>query len=125
MPSFLLVMAGGAIGAALRHAVSLFAAHRMSAAFPWGTWLVNLSGGLLAGLLLGFIIARGGGGEALRLFVGVGLLGGFTTFSAFSAETAFMILNGQFGMAAAYVSTSVLGALALLFLGLWLSGAGG
>jgi len=124
MQGFLLVMAGGAIGAGLRYAVSLFAAHRLSAAFPWGTWIVNLSGGLLAGLLLGLIIVRGGQGETLRLFAGVGLLGGFTTFSAFSAETAFMLLNGQLGMAAAYVASSVLGALALLFLGLWLSGAG-
>jgi len=125
MPNLLLVMAGGAIGAALRYGVSLFAAHRMTAAFPWGTWLVNLAGGLLAGLLLGWLIARGGGADAARLFVGVGLLGGFTTFSAFSAETAFMILNGQIGMAAVYVGSSLFGALALLFLGLWLSGAGG
>ena len=125
MQAFLLVMLGGAAGAGLRYAVSLFAAHRLSAAFPWGTWLVNLAGGLLVGLLLGLIIARGGQGEMLRLFVGAGLLGGFTTFSAFSAETAFMILNGQYWMAAAYVASSVLGAVALLFLGLWLSGAGG
>ena len=60
----------------------------------------------------------------MRLFLGVGLLGGFTTFSAFSAETAFMILNGQIWTAALYVVSSVVGALLLLFLGLWLSGAG-
>ena len=125
MQGLLLVMAGGAIGAGLRYAVSLFAAHRLGAAFPWGTWIVNLAGGLLAGLLLGLIIARGGQAETLRLFVGVGLLGGFTTFSAFSAEASYMLLNGQLWLALAYVATSVLGALALLFLGLWLSGAGG
>jgi len=125
MQGLLLVMAGGAIGAGLRYAVSLFAAHRLAAAFPWRTWIVNLAGGLLAGLLLGLIIARGGQAETLRLFVGVGLLGGFTTFSAFSAETAYMLLNGQLWLALIYVATSVLGALALLFLGLWLSGTGG
>jgi CrcB protein len=125
MQPILLVMAGGAIGSALRYGVSMFAAHRLSAGFPWGTWLVNLAGGLAVGLLLGLIIARGGGGETLRLFVGTGLLGGFTTFSAFSAETAFMIVNGQPWLAGVYVFTSVLGALALTFVGLWLSGAGG
>jgi len=125
MQALLLVMAGGAVGAGLRYAVSLFAAHRLSAAFPWGTWLVNLSGGLLAGLLLGLIIVRGGQDGTLRLFAGMGVLGGFTTFSAFSAETAFMLINGQLWLAATYVGSSVLGALALLFLGLWLSGAGG
>ena len=124
MQGFLLVTAGGAIGAGLRYAVSLFAAHRLGAAFPWGTWIVNLAGGLLAGLLLGLIIARGGQGETLRLLLGVGLLGGFTTFSAFSAEASFMLLNGQLWLAAVYVGSSVLGALTLLFLGLWLSGAG-
>jgi fluoride exporter len=124
MANYLLVMAGGAIGAGLRYAVSLFAAHRMTAAFPWGTWIVNLSGGLLAGLLLGLLIMRADDSGALRLFLGVGVLGGFTTFSAFGAETAFMILNGQVWTAALYVVSSVVGALLLLFLGLWLSGAG-
>lgn len=124
MHGFLLVMAGGAIGSGLRYAVSLYAAHRLSPAFPWGTWMVNLAGGLLVGLLLGLILARGGAGDMLRLFVGAGILGGFTTFSAFSAETGFMLVNGQFWMAGVYVLTSVLGAVALMFLGLWMSGAG-
>ncbi|HEV2866423.1 MAG TPA: CrcB family protein [Allosphingosinicella sp.] len=124
MQGLLLVMIGGGVGAGLRYGISLFAAQRLSAAFPWGTWIVNLSGGLLAGLLLGLIIARGGGGETLRLFAGVGLLGGFTTFSAFSAETAFMIVDGHVWLAGLYVLSSVVGALALTFVGLWLSGAG-
>ena len=125
MQPILLVMAGGAIGSAMRYGVSMVAAHRLSAGFPWGTWIANLAGALFVGLLLGLIIARGGAGETLRLFVGTGLLGGFTTFSAFSAETAFMIVNGQLWLAAVYVLSSVLGALALVFVGLWLSGAGG
>ena len=124
MQAFLLVMAGGAIGSGLRYAVSLFAAHRLSAGFPWGTWLVNVGGGLLVGLILGLIIARGGAGDVLRLFVAAGLLGGFTTFSAFSAETGFLIVNGQLWLAGVYVASSVLGALVMMFLGLWLSGAG-
>jgi len=124
MLNLALVMLGGAIGAALRYGVSWFAAVRLSPAFPWGTLAVNLVGSLLAGLLLGIIIARGGQGDSIRLFFGVGLLGGFTTFSAFSAETAFMLLSGQIWSAALYVLSSVVGAILLLFVGLWLSGAG-
>ena len=73
-----------------------------------------------AGRVLGFLLTRGAEAEPWRLFLGVGLLGGFTTFSAFSAETAFMVQNGEFGLALLYVLASVLGALALLFAGLWL-----
>jgi len=125
MPNLLLVMAGGAIGAGLRYGVSLLAAQRMGPAFPWGTLIVNLVGGLLAGLLLGWVLARGGGEETARLFLGVGLLGGFTTFSAFGAETAFLIAEGRLTAAAIYVGASVIGAVLLTFIGLWLSGAGG
>lgn len=125
MLNFLLVMAGGAIGAGLRYGVYLIAAHRLPAAFPWGTWIVNLSGALLAGLALGIILARGGEGETMRLLVVTGILGGFTTFSAFGAETAFMIFEGNWGTAAFYVLSSVIGAILCVFVGLWLSGAGG
>ncbi|HEY0626798.1 MAG TPA: CrcB family protein [Allosphingosinicella sp.] len=124
MPNFLLVMIGGAIGAGVRYGVTLIAAQRASAAFPWGTWAVNLVGSLLAGLALGIILARGGEGDTIRVFILTGILGGFTTFSAFSAETAFMIFEGQYAAAAFYVASSVIGALLLTFLGLWLSGAG-
>ena len=116
-------MLGGAIGAGLRYGVGLAAAGRLGAEFPWGTFLVNIAGGLCAGLLLGFLIARGEAADPWRLFLGVGLLGGFTTFSAFSAETAFMLQRGQFSLAALYVSASVIGALILLFAGLWLAKA--
>jgi CrcB protein len=123
MPNLLLVMLGGAIGAGLRYGVGLAAAERLGADFPWGTFLVNLAGGLGAGLLLGFLIARGDAADPWRLFLGVGLLGGFTTFSAFSAETAYMLQRGQLGLGALYVSASVIGALVLLFAGLWLAKA--
>ena len=125
MSNLLLVMFGGAIGAGLRHGVGLAAARGMGAGFPWGTFIVNIAGALAAGLLLGFLLPRGEAAESWRLFLGVGLLGGFTTFSAFSAETAWMIERGEIGMAAVYVSTSVAAALALLFLGLWTARAAG
>lgn len=111
-------MLGGAIGAALRYLVGLAALRGLGPDYPWGTLIVNLGGGFLMGLLAG-LLARGGGDEGLRAFVGVGILGGFTTFSAFSLETANMIERGQLLGAAGYSLASVCGAVAMLFLGLF------
>ena len=118
MPQLLLVMLGGAIGAGCRYAVGKVASGQFGAGFPWGTLIVNLLGGFLAGALIGSLPGTGGRGEPLRLFLGVGLLGGFTTFSAFSAETADMLQRGQLGMAAGYALSSVVGAVMMLFAGL-------
>ena len=115
MPNFLLVMIGGAIGAGLRHGVGL-AAPRLGEEFPWGTFIVNLTGGLFAGLLLGFLLSRGAEGEPWRLFLGVGLLGGFTTFSAFGVETIYLFRRGEQAVALGYVASSVAGGI----LGVWL-----
>jgi CrcB protein len=117
MPSLLIVMFGGALGAGARHLVGSLTLARLGPGFPWGTLSVNLAGGLLMGLLAGWL-ARSGGSEAGRLFFAVGVLGGFTTFSAFSLETFLMIERSQYGVAAAYVGASVVGSILLLFLGL-------
>ena len=117
MPNLLIVMLGGAIGAGMRHLVGAATLARLGPGFPWGTLIVNLSGGLLTGLLAGWLV-RAGGSEATRLFVAVGMLGGYTTFSAFSLETFLMIERGQHGTAAAYVLTSAAGSVLLLILGL-------
>jgi fluoride exporter len=117
MPNLLLVMLGGAIGAGARHLVGVAALSRLGPGFPWGTLAVNLAGGLLIGLLAGWF-ARAGASETLRLFAAVGVLGGFTTFSAFSLETFLMIERGQPGMAIFYVAASVAGSILLLFAGL-------
>jgi CrcB protein len=122
MPNLLLVMLGGAIGAGLRHLAGGVALARLGTGFPWGTLFVNLAGGLLIGLLAGWFV-RAGANEPMRLFLAVGVLGGFTTFSAFSLETFLMIERGQLGVAAAYAGTSVFGSVALLFAGLWLTRA--
>jgi CrcB protein len=121
MPLFL-VMLGGAIGAGFRYHLGMVALRNLGPSFPWGTWIVNLLGGLLMGLLAG-ILARqftAAEGEPLRLFIGVGVLGGFTTFSAFSLETANMLLRGQAVMAAAYGVSSVAGSVLMLFIGLFI-----
>ncbi len=117
MSNLILVMLGGAIGAGARHLIGLLALARFGPGFPWGTLAVNLAGGLAIGLVAGWM-GRSGGSEPLRLFAAVGVLGGFTTFSAFSLETVLMIERGQFGAASAYVAASVVGSIALLFVGL-------
>jgi CrcB protein len=118
MPNLLIVMLGGALGAGARHLAGAFALARFGPGFPWGTLTVNLAGGLLMGLLAGWL-ARSGGSEQARLFLAVGLLGGFTTFSAFSLEVFLMIERGQYGPAALYIGASVIGSVLLLLLGLW------
>ena len=123
MPSILIVMAGGAIGAALRWQVGQIALAQLGPAFPWGTWIVNLSGGFLAGLVAGLLMRQGGAAEPLRLFLLVGVLGGFTTFSAFSMEAAFMLQRGQHFAAAFYAISSFAGSVILLFAGLALARA--
>jgi fluoride exporter len=122
MLQMLLVMAGGAIGAGLRYQVGRLALAQYGPQFPWGTLFVNLGGGLLMGLLAG-TLARHQAGTNLGLFLGVGVLGGFTTFSAFSLDTFNMIERGALGVAASYVGASVIGSIAMLGVGLWLARA--
>ena len=121
MPPLFLVMVGGAIGAGFRYHLSRVALHHMGPGFPWGTWIANLLGGLLMGVLAGPLAREVDGGEPLRLFLGVGVLGGFTTFSAFSLETYNMLVRGDYMMAVAYAISSVTGAIILLFLGVLLT----
>lgn len=117
MNPVILVMSGGAIGAALRYGLSR--ALPMSAAgWPWSTFAVNILGGFCMGILAIWVLRGDSSAEPLRLFLGVGVLGGFTTFSAFSLEIAQMVQRGQMGMAAAYAVASILLALGALFAGM-------
>lgn len=119
MSKLLLVVLGGGAGAAARYAVGSHAWRLFGTAWPYGTFICNLVGGLAMGLLVGFLAHRGGADqERLRLLFGVGVLGGFTTFSAFSLETALMIEKSRYGQAFTYVSASVLLSVAALFAGL-------
>lgn len=117
MGNLLLVMAGGAIGAGLRHLFGRWTLSAFGPTFPWGTLGVNLIGGLLMGVLIGTLL-RTGAPESTRLLLGVGVLGGFTTFSAFSLDTVLMIERGDWTTAALYVAVSVVGSLAALAIGL-------
>ena len=111
------VMLGGAIGAALRYFASIALLPHSGNGFPYATLAVNLAGGFAMGVLAALTL-RGVVSDTVRLFIGVGVLGGFTTFSAFSLETFGMIERGDFGTAALYVILSVVGSVALIGAGL-------
>lgn len=120
MINIFLVMAGGAAGSALRYLLGRLAGHMFPVTlWPLGTFGANILGGFAMGLLAGWL-ARFNTmpGEPVRLLLGVGLLGGFTTFSSFSLETLLMMERGQFGMALAYAISSVIGAVVALAGGL-------
>ena len=119
MLAMALVGGGGAAGALLRYGVSAATGRFWPAAFPLATLLINICGSLLMGLLAG-ALARWlppWQSEA-RLLLGTGVLGGFTTFSAFSLDAVTLIERGEIGEAALYVGASVVGSLLALYLGL-------
>lgn len=117
MNSIFLVMSGGAIGAGLRYGITR-ALPVSPGGWPWPTFAANVVGGLAMGVLAAWVLRGDNSAEPLRLFIGVGVLGGFTTFSAFSLEMAQMVQRGEMGMAAAYAFASVLLALGALFAGM-------
>ncbi len=122
MNHLLLVAAGGAIGASLRHLVNLAALRVAGPGFPWATLFVNVLGSLAMGLLVGWLARRAGGSSMeLRQFLATGILGGFTTFSAFSLDFAVLWERNAIGQAGLYVAFSVALSLAAVFAGLWLS----
>ena len=123
--SSFLVATGGAFGAWLRYLTGrlwLAAVGPAAAtAFPWATLTANVLGSLCMGLLTGWLAFHSAGGsQVLRLLLGVGVLGGYTTFSAFALEFALFVERGALGMAAIYVGTALVAGFAALFGGLWL-----
>ncbi len=118
--NYLLVFVGGGIGASLRHFVNVTCARFIGIGFPWGTFIINITGSIVMGLIAGYLAFRGEATQAWRLFLMTGILGGYTTFSAFSLDSALLYERGALGLAAAYVLGSVILSIAGLFAGLWL-----
>ncbi|MFM5930334.1 MAG: fluoride efflux transporter CrcB [Novosphingobium sp.] len=122
MASSALVALGGGFGAWLRFATGALWTRAIgpvaASAFPWATLSVNVIGSLAMGLLAGWLARHGSAGEQARLLLGVGVLGGFTTFSAFSLEFALLVERGAIGLALGYAALSLALGFAALFAGL-------
>jgi CrcB protein len=118
MQSYVLVFIGGGLGASLRHFINLVCARCIGISFPWGTFIINISGSAVMGLIAGYLAFKGEASQPWRLFLMTGILGGYTTFSAFSLDAATLYERGALGLAAAYVLGSVMLSIAGLFAGL-------
>ena len=116
--NYLIVFLGAGIGGAGRHGVNVLAARLVGTAFPAGTLVINVLGCLLMGLIAGFFAHRASLPQEARLFLATGVLGGFTTFSAFSLDAVLLWQRGDLAMAAFYVLGSVVLSLIALFTGL-------
>ena len=115
---YLIVFIGAGVGGALRHGVNVAAVRLFGYGFPFGTLIVNVAGSFLMGVADGYFAFRPGMGQHMRLFLTTGLLGGFTTFSAFSLDTALLVERNAYGLAAGYAVGSVAASVAALFFGL-------
>ena len=107
MLNLLLVAAGGAAGSVLRYQVGLWSLRLLGPSFPWGTMIVNVAGSFAIGLLAELIARRLNSSEEMRLLLVTGLLGGFTTFSAFSLDTMSLMERGATAAAVSYMVASV------------------
>jgi fluoride exporter len=122
MQGFVLVFLGAGIGGAMRHGVNIAAARVLGTGFPWGTLAVNVVGGFAMGVLAGWLALKAGEtwAQSVRLFVATGILGGFTTFSAFSLDAVLLWERGQTAAVVAYVLASVALSVVALVAGLWI-----
>jgi CrcB protein len=120
--NWLLVVAGGMVGAPLRYLTDLLVQSRHDTVFPWGTFTVNVGGSLILGLLTG-AVAAGAAGSALQLLIGTGLCGALTTYSTFSYENLRLAQSGAGLYAAANVAVSLVAGLGAAFAGVALGGA--
>ncbi|WP_420883646.1 fluoride efflux transporter CrcB [Lentilitoribacter sp. EG35] len=119
--NLVLVAVGGGLGASLRYLTGIAALRWFGPNFPWGTLVVNVIGSFLMGMIAEFIIRRVGVGTDLRLFLMTGLLGGYTTFSAFSLDAILLFERGALSAATGYILLNVIGAILALMLGLALA----
>jgi CrcB protein len=119
---YMLVFLGAGLGGMLRHTANLASLRLAGPDVPGGTLLVNVMGSFAIGAVAGYFALRGQGTQSLHLFLATGILGGFTTFSAFSLETALLWERGRILACASYVAASVLLSVAMVFAGLALAG---
>ena len=115
---YLIVFLGAGIGGAFRHGVNVGAVRLFGYGFPFGTLIVNVVGSFMMGALAGYFAFRPGINQHMRLFLTTGVLGGFTTFSAFSLDAALLIERNAYALAAGYIIGSVAASVAALFFGL-------
>jgi CrcB protein len=119
---FLIVFLGGGLGAALRYGVNVLSLRMLGSAFPYATAFENITGSLAMGLIAGYFAFRSAGASPhLQLFLTTGILGGYTTFSAFSLDAVLLYERGALGLAALYVLGSVILSIAGLMAGLALA----
>jgi len=118
--SYVIVFLGGGIGAALRHGINILAARTLGTGFPHGTLIINVTGSVIMGLVAAWFAFKGDASQHWRLFLTTGILGGYTTFSAFSLDAALLYERGEIGSAALYVLGSVILSIGGLFAGLYL-----
>jgi fluoride exporter len=115
---YLLVFVGGGLGSTLRYLVNIVCPRLLGTAFPYHTFIINITGSTVMGLIAGYLAFRGETAASWRLFLMTGILGGYTTFSAFSLDAAMLYERGEIGLALFYVLGSVVLSIAGLFAGL-------
>jgi CrcB protein len=112
---YVLVFVGGGLGSTLRHIINVVSGRLLGTAFPYHTFIINITGSIVMGLIAGYLAFKGEASQPWRLFLMTGVLGGYTTFSAFSLDAALLYERGAIGLALAYV----IGSVALSILGLF------
>ena len=116
--NYVLVFIGGGLGSVLRHIVNVICPKLFGTNFPYHTFIINITGSTIMGLVAGYLAFRGDAAQSWRLFVMTGILGGYTTFSAFSLDSAILYERGEIALAALYVVGSVVLSILGLFAGL-------
>jgi CrcB protein len=116
--NYLLVFIGGGLGSSLRHMINVVCTRMLGTGFPYHTFIINITGSTIMGLIAGYLAFQGDASQHWRLFLMTGILGGYTTFSAFSLDTAVLYERGEIGLVLLYVLGSVVLSIAGLFAGL-------
>ena len=116
--NYVLVFIGGGLGSVLRHTVNVICPKLLGTNFPYHTFIINITGSTIMGLIAGYLAFKGDAAQSWRLFIMTGILGGYTTFSAYSLDSAVLYERGEIGLAALYVVGSVVLSILGLFAGL-------